>query len=84
MIAIVGFFVVIGAVLGGYLMEHGVLMLLYQPAELVIIGGAAMGSILISTPMKTIKLMIKQVTGIMKSGPGGKEYMDVYLRKDGR
>lgn len=43
MFAIIGILVVIGAIVGGYLMEHGNLLVLMQPAELVIIGGAALG-----------------------------------------
>jgi chemotaxis protein MotA len=39
MFAIIGIVVVFGAVVGGYLMEHGNLRVLLQPAELVIIGG---------------------------------------------
>jgi hypothetical protein len=35
MLAIVGIVVVFGAVLGGYLMEKGHLMVLLQPAELL-------------------------------------------------
>ena len=41
MFAIIGIVVVIGAIVGGYLMEHGNLKVLIQPAELIIIGGAA-------------------------------------------
>ena len=44
MVAIVGLLVVIGAIIGGYLMEHGNLKVLMQPAELLIIGGAASGT----------------------------------------
>ena len=40
MFAIIGILVVFGAVVGGYLMEHGNLKVLLQPAELLIIGGA--------------------------------------------
>ena len=49
MLVIVGILVVIGSVLGGYLMEGGALGVLIQPVELIIIGGAAVGSLLIST-----------------------------------
>jgi Flagellar motor component len=41
MIVIIGCVIVLVAVIGGYLMEHGNLSVLIQPAELVIIGGAA-------------------------------------------
>ncbi|MBI3007079.1 MAG: flagellar motor stator protein MotA [candidate division NC10 bacterium] len=50
--AIAGIVVVLGAVIGGYLMEHGELAVLFQPAEVVIIFGAALGAVFISTPMK--------------------------------
>ena len=43
MFAIIGIVVVFGAIVGGYLMEHGNLKVLLQPAELLIIGGAAIG-----------------------------------------
>lgn len=41
MFAIIGIVVVFGCVVAGYLMEHGNLRVLVQPAELIIIGGAA-------------------------------------------
>ena len=46
MISIVGILVVFGAVIGGFLMEKGQLGVLIQPAELVTIGGAAVGTLL--------------------------------------
>ncbi len=54
MFAIIGFLVVLGAVVGGYLMEHGKFGVLMQPAELVIIGGAALGTLLIANPLSTV------------------------------
>ena len=50
MFGIIGILVVFGAVVGGYLMEHGNLKVLVQPAELLIIGGAAAGTVLIANP----------------------------------
>src|SRR5262249_39230653 len=38
-----------------YLMEHGNLKVLIQPAELVIIGGAAVGTVLIANPLHILK-----------------------------
>ena len=55
MVAIVGILVVFGAVVGGYLMEHGNLRVLLQPAELLIIGGAAAGTVLIANPLHMLK-----------------------------
>ncbi len=50
MFAIIGIVLVFGAVVGGYLMEHGNLKVLMQPAELLIIGGAGMGTLLTANP----------------------------------
>ena len=44
MFVIIGILVVIGEIVGGYLMEHGNLKVLLQPAELLIIAGAARAS----------------------------------------
>ncbi len=79
MFNLIGIVVVFGAVIGGYLMEHGNLLLLNQPAEFIIIGGAAIGTMILSSPMKTIKLLIKQLTGITKSGFNRQDYMDLLM-----
>ncbi len=55
MFAIVGIVIVFGAVIGGFLMEHGNLRVLLQPAELVIIAGAGAGTILIANPIAVLK-----------------------------
>jgi len=47
MFVIIGIVVVIGSIVGGYLMEHGNIRVLLQPAELLIIGGAAIGTLLV-------------------------------------
>ena len=54
MIAIVGILIVFGAIAGGYLMEHGKLLVLLQPAELLIIFGAAVGTLVIANPLPTL------------------------------
>ncbi|MEP7352320.1 MAG: flagellar motor stator protein MotA [Acidobacteriota bacterium] len=72
MFAIIGMLVVIGAVVGGYLMEHGALMVLMQPAELVIIGGAAFGTLLIANPLSTVIGIFKGVVGVLKGSPYNK------------
>src|SRR5450631_2123737 len=68
MFAIIGIVVVFGAIIGGYLMEHGNLKVLMQPAELVIIGGAAVGTLLIANPLSTVMKIIKGLIGILKGG----------------
>jgi chemotaxis protein MotB len=51
MFSIIGIVVVFGCVVGGFLMEHGNLKVLIQPAELVTILGAAIGTVLIANPL---------------------------------
>jgi len=45
MISIIGIVIVLGAIAAGYTMEHGNFKVLLQPAELVIIFGAAVGTV---------------------------------------
>ena len=66
MFAIVGIVVVFGAIVAGYLMEKGSLLVLLQPAELIIIGGAALGTIFIANPMHVIKAMVHGVMRVLK------------------
>ena len=55
MLLIVGLVVVLGSVVGGYLMAGGDLLVLNQPSEFVVIGGAAIGSLIVSTPSSVLK-----------------------------
>lgn len=64
MFAIIGILVVLGAVVGGYLMEKGHLLVLMQPAELLIIGGAAIGTLLIANPVRLLKGIVAGVGGV--------------------
>ncbi len=66
MFALVGIVVVLGSIIGGYLMEKGNLLVLFQPGELVIIGGAALGTVLIGNPISTVVRMLKGLTGVIK------------------
>jgi chemotaxis protein MotA len=93
MFAIIGVFVVIGMILGGYKMEHGNFGVLFQPAELVIIGGAAFGSFLIANPQKVVMGVFKNIFKVFTSKTKSKEhYLEILLlfnellvlsRKDG-
>ena len=74
MFAIIGILVVVGAIIGGYLMEHGQLAVLVQPAELVIIGGAALGTLLIANPLPIVIKIFKGLIGVLKGSPYTKAY----------
>src|SRR6266849_11218471 len=64
MFAIIGILIVFGAVAAGYLMEHGNLKVLMQPAELVIIGGAAIGTVLVANPLHILKKIAAGFGGV--------------------
>jgi chemotaxis protein MotA len=70
MFAIIGIVVVFGCVVAGYLMEHGNLRVLIQPAELVTIGGAAIGTVLIANPLHILKQIAGGIGGVF----GGSKY----------
>jgi chemotaxis protein MotA len=72
MIAIIGIIVVFGAVAAGYLMEHGHLAVLMQPAELLIILGAGMGTLLIANPLRILKKIVAGAMGVLGGSKFGK------------
>ncbi|HTR68006.1 MAG TPA: flagellar motor stator protein MotA [Terriglobales bacterium] len=77
MFTIIGILVVFGAVAGGYLMEHGLLKVLLQPAELVIIGGAGLGTVLIANPLHILKKIAGGIGGAFGGSKFGKKrYLD--------
>ena len=63
MFSIIGIVVVFGCVVAGYLMEHGNMKVLMQPAELIIILGAAIGTVLIANPMYILTEIGKGLAG---------------------
>jgi chemotaxis protein MotA len=67
MFAIIGIVLVIAAILGGYLMEHGNIRVLLQPAELIIILGAAIGTVLIANPLHILKKIAGGLGGVFGS-----------------
>lgn len=72
MIVIVGCIVVIGGVLGGFMMAGGHVGALIQPSELVTIGGASLGALIVMSPTKVIKDLIKGVLSAIKGSPFNK------------
>ena len=69
MLAIIGFIIVTGSVIGGFIWEGGKMLVLFQPAEFLIIGGAGFGSILVMSPIKVFKQIITQILGIIGTPP---------------
>ncbi len=78
MLVIVGIVVVIAGVVIGFTMAGGNLVLLIQVSEFVTIGGAAIGSLLISVPISMIKKMISAIIEILSHKEYSKQdYLDL-------
>ena len=71
MFVIIGLVVVFGAVIGGYVMHHGQIAVLIQPNEFVILGGAAIGTLIIANPPSVLKACLAQTMGLHKPNPYG-------------
>ena len=66
MFSIIGIVVVLGSVIGGFLMEKGKLPVLIQPAEFLTIAGAALGTVLAANPLHVLKGVVSGVLGVLK------------------
>lgn len=73
MFAIIGILVVFGAVIGGFLMEKGHIEVLLQPAELMIICGAALGTLLAANPVHIIRGIADGLVDVLKGSKFGRE-----------
>ncbi len=80
MMFFVGAIIVLGGVLGGYVWHHGEILALNQPNEILIIGGAALGAMIIATPVSVIKALIGQIMGVLTGkGYGKQDYLDLLV-----
>jgi len=80
MLALLGVVAVFAAVLGGYLLEHGNPWVLLQPAELLIVVGAASGTVLIANRPNLIRKMITGARDAFRAPPRGRESLLRSLR----
>lgn len=93
MLVIVGYIMVMGAVFGGYAIAGGHLGGLWQPLEVVMIFGGALGAFVVGNDMKAIKATMKSLPTLFKASKYNKAlYMDLLallfeilakIRKDG-
>jgi chemotaxis protein MotA len=74
MLPVIGIVVVICAILSGYLIEHGQIMVLVQPAEFLIILGASIGTILIANPLPVVLRLLKGILAVFKGDEKNKEF----------
>jgi chemotaxis protein MotA len=90
---IIGAVIVIACVIGGFVMHEGKILALWQPTELIIIGGAAFGSFVSANGIGTVVKVFKTVLGSLRGAKYSKKhYMAVFAlmydlfsiaRKDG-
>jgi len=78
MFVIVGYVLVLGAVFGGFVMAGGHVASLFQPVELIMIGGSALGAFFVANTPKTIKSTLKALPSLLKSSKFSKAlYIDL-------
>lgn len=80
MISILGIAIVLGCIVGGYLMEHGKLLVLVQPAELIIIFGSAIGAVVAANPLPVLIRTAKALIGVLGGSPYNKQFYTDTLR----
>ena len=72
MIILIGAFIVLASVIGGFMMAGGHPGSLIQVAEFVVICGSALGALIIMSPKKVLMDMAKQIVGALKGAPHNK------------
>ena len=69
MFVIIGLVIVFGSIVGGFVMHHGNLAVLIQVNEFIIIGGAALGALLVANPPALVKQLFGQLLALLKPNP---------------
>jgi chemotaxis protein MotA len=78
LLVIIGYIIVCGAVFGGFAMTGAHLAVLFQPLELLMIGGAALGAFFVGNNGKSIKATMKAIPTLFKGSRHTKElYMEM-------
>jgi chemotaxis protein MotA len=75
---ILGYIIVCGSVFGGFALNGGHLGALFQPLELLMIGGAAAGAFFVGNNMKAVKATVKAFPGLFSGSRYNRElYMEM-------
>lgn len=78
MLVIIGYVVVLATVFGGFVLSGGNLMSLFQPTELLIIGGAGVGAFIVGNNGKAIRATLKALPSLFKGSHFSKSlYLDL-------
>lgn len=76
MFVIIGYIAVVASVFGGFALAGGHMAALFQPIELLMIGGAAFGAFLVGNNGKAVKATLKALPSLLK---GSRFTKDLYL-----
>jgi chemotaxis protein MotA len=77
-LVIIGYIIVVASVFGGFAWSGGHLASLFQPLELLMIGGAAVGAFFVGNNGKAIKATFQALPGLLKGSRYTKElYMEL-------
>lgn len=71
---ILGLIIILGCVFGGYFVEGGQLVAIWQPAEIMIIIGAGIGSMIIANPLHVLREIAHQIKGVISKKKLGAEF----------
>jgi chemotaxis protein MotA len=74
MFSIIGTLIIVGSVFGGFAMGGGHLGALFQPLELLMIGGAALGTLVAGNPLKVLKAVIGSLPSSLSNSKYGKPF----------
>jgi chemotaxis protein MotA len=80
MLAIIGRAVVTLNVFVGFILEGGPMLVMIQPAEFLIIGGAAFGTLLIAVSASLLKQLMQQALGAIRPSPFVKAVVSERIR----
>ena len=72
MVVIIGFIIVTGCVLGGFMLSGGQVGALIHPAEILTIAGASIGALVVMSPVKVLKVLLKGILLSLKGTPFNK------------
>jgi chemotaxis protein MotA len=72
MLIILGYLIIIGSVVGGFMLSGGHLAVLWQPVEVLIIGGSAFAAFMMSSGSKTMKAVGRAIPSLFKGSPYNK------------
>ena len=76
MLVIVGYIIIIISIFGGFALAGGHVASLWQPVEVLMIAGGAIGSFVVGNSNKAIKATLKQLPAVFKETPYNK---DLYM-----